>query len=274
MDETQLNGGLTPGAAETAPRAARTGGNENTGLLKLCAFAFMLVDHIGVVFFPGQMQFRLIGRVSFPLFVWCLCVGAEYTRDIWKYALRLFLIGLVAQPCFMLGLNHKWNELNIFATLLTGLLGIAAVRENRFGSRYWGPALALLTSCAVTMDYGWQGVLFIFLLYACRGSRSAIAAVMIAFCLYWGYGTAMVKSVLGIPLPDSISFLPTSKRLLVDIGRLQFWAILSLPLILFPMRSRLRLPKPFAYAVYPAHLIVLGVIRYWKLITDYLARLP
>ncbi|MBR6185817.1 MAG: hypothetical protein IKQ41_06090 [Clostridia bacterium] len=256
----------------SAPLAPRTGGNENTGFLKLCAILFMLVDHIGVAFFPGVKTLRIIGRIAFPLFVWCLCVGVEYTRNIWKYALRLLLIGVLSQPPFMLALNHQWYQLNVFATLLMGVLGIAAIRTNKFGSCYWGPALALLIPCAVAMDYGWMGVLFIFLLYACRKQRSSIAALMIAYCLYWGYGTYNVEYVLGIPLPTAIRFLPNSTRLLADIGRIQFWAILSLPLMLWPMRSRLRLPKWAGYAAYPAHLLVIGVIRRWTQIMDFLGR--
>ena len=249
------------GAPFSAP--ALTGGNENTGLLKLIAIACMLTDHIGVAFFSGQMGLRMIGRIAFPLFAWCLCVGAEHTRNIWKYALRLLLVGLLSQPMYVLGMNHHWYELNVFATLLVSLLGIAAIRENRFGSRYWGPALCILLGCAVRMDYNWQGILLIFLLYACRKQRAAIAAILIAYCLYWGNGTALVTQVLGVPIPNSVAFLPKGDRLFADIRRLQFWAILALPLILWPMRGRLRVPKWLSYAAYPGHLLVIALIRNW-----------
>ena len=257
---------------ETVHPAPRTGGNENTGFLKILAILFMITDHVGAAFFPRVWELRIIGRIAMPLFVWCICVGAEYTRNIWKYALRLLLVGMISQPCFMLGLNHQWWELNVYATLLCGLLGIASIREKRFGSQYWGPALAILIPCLVKMDYGWQGVAFAMLLYGCRKNRSSIIALMIAFCLYWGYGTYSLPSAFGIPAIKEISFLPYATRLLADISRIEFWAILALPLMILPMKGQVRLPAWFWYTRYPLHLLIIGIIRHWGEIMNYLSQ--
>ena len=241
----------------------RTGGNENTAVLKALAILFMVTDHVGAALLKQYSELRIIGRIAFPLFVWCLVVGTEYTRNIWKYALRILLVGIVSQPCFMLALNHKWNQLNVFATLLIGLLGLAAIRVNKFGSRYWGPVVAILIACGIEMDYGWQGVLFVFLLYGCRKQRSAIASVMIAYCLYMGYGTYTITKAFGIQAISSIPFLAYSGRLMADIARIEFWAILALPLILWPMKTRTKMPKMIGYAAYPVHLLIIGLIRNW-----------
>ena len=66
----------------TAP--PRTGGNENKTFIKLLAVLFMFIDHIGVAFFPGVYELRLLGRIAFPLFAWGMVTGAVYTRNIWK----------------------------------------------------------------------------------------------------------------------------------------------------------------------------------------------
>ncbi len=252
----------------------RTGGNENTGLIKLVAIACMLVDHVGVVFFPRVYEFRLIGRIAFPLFAWCLCVGAEYTRNVWKYALRLLIVGTLSQPVYFWAMNHEWKELNIFFELLIGLLAIAAIQKNWKGSRIWGPVLALIASLALQLSssYGWQGIAFILLLYLCRGNGAAIAAFTTAYCLYWGQGTFRVTQLFGLTLPKSISFLPRASTLIADLTRIQFWAILALPLIVIPMKKRLRLPKWIPYAAYPVHLLVLGMIRHWDRIQDIVSR--
>lgn len=251
---------------------SRTAGNENKEFIKITAYALMLVDHIGVVFFPRIFELRILGRIAFPLFAWGICVGAEYTRNIWKYALRLLLVGLISQPGFMYGMNHPWNHLNVYATLLLGLLGIAAIRENKLGSRYWGPALAVLAACAVRMDYGFQGVLFILLLYGSRKNRSAIAMMMIAYCLYWGYGTQSIKTLLGWTIPLNISFLPYGSKLIADLTRVEFSAIWALPIILLPMRSKkgARLPNWLGYTVYPAHMLLFAAIRHWGEIIAFL----
>ena len=267
MCDTEKICGETEKMESTAQAAAlpRTGGNENTGLIKFIAIACMIVDHVSVAFFPKVYEMRLIGRIAFPLFAWCLCVGAEYTRDIWKYALRLLIVGILSQPIYAWAMNHEWNSLNVFFELLLGLLAIAAVRENWKGSRYWGPALALTAVFALPLNYsyGWQGFAFIVMLYACRRSKPAIAAFMAAFCLYWGQGSLRLTQLFGIPTLTEISFLTSASVLLSDLCRAQFWAILAMPLIVIPMGKRLRMPKWIPYAAYPVHLAAIGFIRHW-----------
>ena len=132
--------------------APLTGGNENTGLLKVIAILCMIADHIGAKFFPTIVELRVIGRIAFPLFAWCLCVGAVHTRNVWKYALRILLVGILSQPFYMQALDHKWYQLNVFATLLLGLLAIAGIREKRWGSHIWAPILALVCSRIGVVD--------------------------------------------------------------------------------------------------------------------------
>lgn len=261
--------------AEFIAPLPRTGGNENKDFVKILAVVFMIIDHIGVAFFPGVYELRILGRIAFPLFAWGIVTGAVYTRNIWKYALRVLIVGIVSQPCYKYGMNHGWEELNVFATLLLGLLGIAAIRENRFGSRYWGPVAAVMIACIFKMDYGFQGVLFILLLYGARQNRASIAAMMTAYCLYWGFGTIALKTVLGLPVIQQVSFLPQGKKLFSHIAQIQFWAILALPVMLLPMRSRKKgfhLPKWLGYAFYPGHLAVIAVIRHWPEITAFFSR--
>ena len=56
--------------------------DKKTGTIKLIAIICMIVDHIGVAFFPQHTEFRMIGRIAFPLYAWCLVVGSEHTRSI------------------------------------------------------------------------------------------------------------------------------------------------------------------------------------------------
>lgn len=241
----------------------RIAGNTNTALLKTIAIICMLIDHAGVAFFPGVTEMRLIGRIAFPLFAWCVVVGAEYTRNIWRYALRLLLVGLIAQPCYVWGLNHKWHEFNIFATLLLGLFSIAGIQQKKFFSHIWAPVLCLLLSCIIYVDYSWEGVLLILVLYAARQQKGALAAVMGCFCLFWGQGTFNIASILGVKIPTRYAFLPEGYKLTMAISKIQFGAILALPLMLIPMHIKIRLPKWIAYSAYPAHLLIFGFIRHW-----------
>ena len=242
------------------PREPATAGNENTGLLKAIALVCMIVDHVGFVFLPQCREMRVIGRIAFPLFAWCAVVGCCHTRNIWRYALRLLVAAILSQPFFLLALPQE--ELNVIFTLTLSVLAVAGIREKRWGSQMWAPALALLFSCAVKTEYGWKGVLLILILYGCRRSRSALAAGMTAFCLFWAQGTFTVTSFLGVPAVLSLPFLPETGNLLTTVAMAQFWGILALPLILLPMKERLPLSKWVFYLAYPGHLLILALLRW------------
>ncbi len=234
-------------------------GNTATGWLKLAALLFMFVDHAGKMLFPGVPEMRLIGRIAFPLYCWCLVVGFHYTRSVPKYLLRLLIIGAASQPLYMAALDHTWNQPNVFLTLLIGLCALWGLRQKWYGSHIWGPVAALVLSVVLSCDYGWRGVLLIMLLYAAQESRGGIAAVMIAFCLFWGSTSGQLTSVFGVPLTGFPAPLST---LLAPWLRLQAMAILALPLMLLPARSRFHLPAWVGYALYPAHLAVLLLMEH------------
>ena len=69
--------------------------NEDTNLLKLVALITMLTDHIGLVFFKDIQIFRMIGRLSFPLFAYSTFIGYYKTNNLKKYILRLLIIGII-----------------------------------------------------------------------------------------------------------------------------------------------------------------------------------
>lgn len=235
--------------------------NRDQALIKLVAIITMVIDHTGVIFFPGVLWLRMIGRIAFPLFCWGIVIGFERTRDRRKYALRLFLIALVSQPFFMMALTHTWYQFNVMATLLLGLLAIVGIREKWAYSHIWAPLLALLVSAGFQMDYGWRGVLLIILMYFAKDSKGGLAALMVAFCLYWGSGGTVfprgfVAFLTGTPL------LPLNRAVstLLNAISLQTLAVLSLPMMLINTASGLRFPKWFSYLVYPGHLFLLWLL--------------
>ena len=245
-------------------------GNTATGALKIIALCFMFMDHAGKMLFPNVPELRVLGRIAFPLYAWCLVVGFHYTRNVWKYGLRLLLVGAVSQPLYMQALRHTWTEPNIFLTLLMGLLALICVSEkaweqNSLTLRIVGRALAAVGLAAVLVwtvllrcDYSWKGVLLVVLLYAVRNSRAGLAAVMVAFCMFWGTGSIAVSGIAGIP----VTGLPTPfGELAAPWLRLQAMAVLALPLMLCRWKKDVRLPALVGYGAYPAHLALLWVLE-------------
>ena len=66
-------------------------------VLKIIAAAFMLIDHIGLIFFPRLMFLRAIGRLAFPMFAFMVSEGCKYTSNKLKYVLTMLSVGTVCQ---------------------------------------------------------------------------------------------------------------------------------------------------------------------------------
>ena len=238
----------------------RPAGNTATTWLKIIALVFMFIDHAGKMLFPAVPEMRMLGRIAFPVYVWCMIVGFHYTRSVPKYLLRVLVVGLVSQPLYMLALNHPWNEPNVFLTLFLGLCALWGIREKKFLSHLWAPVAALMLAIVLKADYNWRGVLLFILLYAVRDSRGGIAAVMVAFFLFWGTSYGVTKSIFGLSI--NLNDLPAFvSNLLSPFLRLETYALLSLPLILIPFKKDLKLPRWVGYALYPAHLAVLYLLE-------------
>ena len=278
---------------ELSPRPRRApAGNTATGLLKLAALLFMFIDHSGKVLFNNAAEMRILGRIAFPVYVWCMIVGFHYTRSVPRYLLRILLVGLISQPLYLFALDSEGHlgvllqntlaplsagftfsglgevlhtvfvqKPNIFLTLFLGLSALWGIREKKALSQFWAPAAALILATVLNADYGWKGVTLVLLLYAVQDSRSGIAAVMISFFLFWGSAYQLTRSLFGteIQLDKLPSWLSGPLKAFM---RLEAYALLSLPLILIPFPRDIRLPRWLGYALYPAHLVLLIVLKW------------
>ena len=235
-------------------------GNTATTWLKIIALVFMFIDHAGKMCFPNIPEMRILGRIAFPIYAWCMIVGFHYTRSVPKYLLRILITGLVSQPLYMLALNHTWKQPNIFLTLFLGLCALWGIREKKYLSQIWAPAAAMAAAILASADYGWRGVLLFIMLYAVQESRPGIAAVMVSYFLFWGSSYSITKSLFGLPI--NMDALPAVlSQPLSAFLRMETYALLALPFILIPFKKDLKLPRWVGYALYPAHLAALYALE-------------
>lgn len=236
--------------------------NQNTDLLKLLACIAMLIDHAGKMLFPQIAQMRLIGRLAFPLFAYCISVGAVYTRDPIRYLSRIALLALISQPLYALGLDHansamfsisffdnplaaahafyinSWQKPSILLSLFLGLCILTALRKKQ-----WVLALFVYILCARfsgSLDYGIGGIRLMLLFYVLSEHPLAALILVSSYIIAWSEGTGYTF-----------------------FGQAFGMRIFSLPAALFcclPMKRSFHLPRWFVYAFYPAHLIVLAVL--------------
>lgn len=69
--------------------------------LKILAMVCMTIDHIGAAFFPQAVWLRVIGRLAFPLFSYCIAEGCRYTRNKARYFGSVFACGAVCVIAFL-----------------------------------------------------------------------------------------------------------------------------------------------------------------------------
>ncbi len=62
--------------------------------LKILACLFMIIDHVGLTFFPEHDIFRILGRLAFPLFAFFIAEGSRYSKHKLRRFLLIFAIGL------------------------------------------------------------------------------------------------------------------------------------------------------------------------------------
>lgn len=94
-------------------------------VLKLIAMLTMLIDHIGVLFFPEIRFLRTIGRIAFPIFTYQLAIGYQKTHSRLNYAKRLSIFAVVSQiPYTFLSKGAVAHVLhfNVLFLFLYGLL--------------------------------------------------------------------------------------------------------------------------------------------------------
>ena len=201
--------------------------------LKLLAILAMTADHIGAVFFPEIPLLRWIGRLAMPVLSFFIGEGLRHTRSPRRYLLRLTGFALLSELPFDLAFygGIEWGHQNVYFTLALGLLALWAIQSR--GMEGWLLALtAALAAELLGCDYGMYGVLLILLLDRFHRARSEqLAAAALLNLAFFGLQT-------------------------------QTLSLIALPLLWLYNGKRGRDERRLSYLYYPAHLCVLGILRF------------
>lgn len=126
----------------------------------IIAMMTMLIDHIGLIFFPDELGWRIIGRIAFPLYAYGIVLGYKYTVNINKYMMRLLILAIISQIPFMLAFHVI--KLNVIFTLLISLFVISLL--DQLNNMWIGIPVLIISIFAmeyIPMDYGAYGFLLI-----------------------------------------------------------------------------------------------------------------
>ncbi len=222
-------------------------------VLKMIAILTMLLDHTAF-YILSEFPFctasfltllgksislysicRIIGRVAFPLFCFLVVEGFLYTKNREKYGLRLLIFALISELPW--NFAHAGQLLypsqNVMFTLFFGYLALCAIAyfENEKPKQLIALILLFFVCILCKADYGVHGLGLILCIYFLR--EKPIPQAIVGSCMLtngWAAGLA---------------FIPIN----LYNGERGF------------MRGAVS--KYAAYLFYPAHLLILGLIRYF-----------
>lgn len=265
----------------------------NSAQLKIFAVVCMFIDHIGAFLLDYNHALypvcRSIGRLAFPIFCWLIVEGAIHTRSIWKYAGRLAVFALISTPPYNLVHGNAWYSLemlNVFFTLLFGLLAIASIQrltplifrslnkfrlaENKNACILCGlPFCIALYFVAYTLntDYGGYGVAAIVLFYLFRENQPA-AWISFALFTFISYDFMFVGrfDYAQMNLYDIIQYRvwQGGYNLQFVNARQVIASLACIPIAFYNGKKGCSAAKYFFYAFYPLHLLLIWIIQLLK----------
>lgn len=212
-------------------------------MIKLLACIFMLVDHIGYVFFPRLFILRIIGRLSMPLFSYAIARGFKraYSHGtLTNYKRRILIFSVFSQIPYMLMVNKFSFNIGVL-WLLCILFLERAEKSIKLTVDYIEMCIIIAFSIFVPMDYGIYGLLFTLLLY-----------------YYKIRNEHKLKLFIGFILIHLIKTMQNAK-----VGLVQSVTFLCILLIYFLEKydSKIKVNRYFFYVFYPLHMTILVIIK-------------
>ncbi len=215
--------------------------------LKIIAMVSMLIDHMGLIFFPQHQIFRIIGRIAFPIFAYMIAEGAFYTRNRKKYLLMIAGLGIACQLVSTISTGSLYQNI-----LITFSLSIAVIFSVDNFLKKKNPSSFLLTAFTV--------ISVIFISY-------------IAPMIFEDYGFKVDYGIWGVLIPVFVYFSPTKTLKLFFmtlilviriflVSKLQLFALLAVPFLMLYNGKRGKINMKYLfYIFYPAHLAIMHIIN-------------
>ncbi len=215
--------------------------------LKIIAAVSMVIDHIGVMFFPQVAAFRILGRLAFPIFSYCIYEGYRYTHNKLKYFLQILALGLLCMVGYYVFADEVYgNVLITFSLSIVVLFAVDFFKYNLTKNKWFR-----LLGCAAVL-------------------AAVLGAYGVTEWFYVDYGLYGVLLPAFAALPDDgekgknnlslIGFSIGLAVLAIELREHQWASLFALPLLVAYSGNRGKHNmKSFFYWFYPVHLAVIGI---------------
>ena len=230
--------------------------------LKVFAIIAMSLDHLAWTIWPGYdnkvwwlVGIHLIGRLAAPIMWFMIAEGYQYTRNLKKYLLRLFIFAVVSHFAynFCFGISFipfresVLNQTSVIWALFCAVIALYINDDNRrnFKLLNWQKVVLTVLICVLAFPSDWScfPVLCTLHIYNNRGN--------------------LKKQVLGMLAFISMYVIVWCFTIDVIYGLLQFGIVIVWPFMYFynGSRGKWKGMKWFFYLFYVGHLVVIGILR-------------
>lgn len=213
--------------------------------LKLIALITMTIDHVGIYFYPNEIIFRQIGRISFIIFAFLLVEGFMHTRNKNRYLAIMLILGIIIDVVMafigLLEIN------NIYLTLSLGIMMMLLFERKEIVSFLCGIAIIWLSSLqffgsffVFNIMYGAYGLGLILCFYIIKKQKSNKLMLLLLVFLY--------------------TWFCYKYSSIFNIGETQLYSLIGLIFIIMYNKKRgyyNKFVKYIFYLYYPLHLMFL-----------------
>ena len=236
-------------------------------VLKIIAIAAMLIDHVGSLIDNNTM--RIIGRLAFPIFAYCIAEGYHYTHNVNKYMKRLLILAIISHIPYMMasttfqkygwqsiipfstgtGIERFLNQTSVIWSYFIGLVILQFSSNNKY-KKVQIPLIIVLCILAFPSDWSCIGSLIVVAIASNRNNPKK----------------QILSSYLFIILYSLVYYFAISKV----YGLIQLCTILAVPIIYLyngkkgDNKKVNNIMKWLFYIYYPLHLFIIGLIGLLK----------
>lgn len=233
----------------------------NQSILKWIALITMTIDHMAFFLIdPNTIYYlglRIIGRLAFPIFAFMIAEGFRHTKNVFRYAFRLILLGLIFEVMILLIYQffdynlsiipffpNNVARMNIMFSLALGLIGLYVVTHEHKKMRYLVIPTALLS---LLLPYGYYGFGIMMIFGLIKDNQVRMSLFITITLIY----TSLPQIFKDVPFIGGSPW--------------QALAVMSLPLIFSYNGKKGWDLKWLFYVYYPLHVLVLFMIYYYAL---------
>lgn len=229
----------------------------NSNHLKLIAIIAMTIDHLTWAFFPGCQNIwyvyllHIIGRLTAPIMWFFISEGCFFTHNKRAYVGRLLVFAVISHfaydfafgiPFFDLSAG-PFNRTSVMWSLAIAAIVIFACQSE--STPIWAKYVIIFAGCIVAFPSDWSSIAVMapFFIFANRGKFRKQAFSIV----FWSFVYALVY------------FIFLNKA----YGILQLFTFLSIPFLAQynGERGKYKGMKWLFYIYYPAHLVIIGILR-------------